>query len=114
MHWDGSQWSVVESPGPGKSNILSDVAALSANDVWAVGYETDINGHSLALIEHWDGSLWSVVKRPGPITDDELYGMDHVPHSNTIIVVGTMYYSSGETGIVLYITNPGGEALPKP
>jgi hypothetical protein len=115
LHWDGSQWSVVESPGPGNNNIfLSDVTALSANDVWAVGYETDIHGNSQKLIEHWDGSLWSVVKSPGPATDDALYGMDHMPQSNNIIVVGTMYYSTGETGTVFYITGPGEEALPKP
>jgi hypothetical protein len=110
LHWDGSQWSVVESPGPGNNNTLSDVAALSGNDVWAVGYETDINGHSQKLIEHWDGTRWSVVKSPGPATDETLYGMDHMPHSNNIIVVGTMYYSTGETGTVLYIINHAGEA----
>lgn len=42
---------------------------------------------------------------PDPTANDALYRMDHVPHSNNIIVVGTMYYSTGETGIVLYITN---------
>ena len=117
LHWDGSRWSVVKNPGLGNSssNSLSDVAALSASDVWAVGYETDINGHSQKLIEHWDGTRWSDVKSPGPATDEALYGMDHVQHSNNIIVVGTMYYSTGETGIVLNVTNPGGEvALPKP
>ncbi len=111
LHWDGSQWSVVASLGPGNTSILSDVTALSTNDVWAVGYNTDTN---LPIIEHWDGTRWSVVKRPGSITNSALYGMDHVPHSDSIIVVGTMYYSTGETGTVLYITNPGGEALPKP
>ncbi len=107
MHWNGKQWSIVESPGLGNYYIsFSDVAALSANDVWAVGYETDNNG---SLIEHWDGAHWNVVKRPGSGTVNALYGMDRVPHSNTIIVVGTTYYSTGETGTVLYITNPDGE-----
>jgi hypothetical protein len=106
LHWDGSQWSVVESPGLGNSETLSDVAALSANDVWAAGYKTDSNGNSQTIIEHWDGSQWSAVKSPDPTTNDALYGMDRVPASNKIIVVGTMYYSTGETGIALYITNP--------
>jgi hypothetical protein len=115
VHWDGSQWSVVESPGLGNSysHTLSDVAALSTNDVWAVGYKTDSNGNSQTLIEYWDGTHWSVVKSPDPTTNDALYGMEHVPHSNNIIVVGTMYYSTGETGTVLYITSLGGEALLK-
>ena len=109
MHWDGAKWSIVESPGFGNNYIFfSDVAALSANDVWAVGYEIDNNG---PLIEHWDGSQWNVVKSPGSGIVNALYGMDSVPHSNTIIVVGTTYYSTGETGTVLYITNPVGEAV---
>jgi hypothetical protein len=56
-HWDGSRWSIVtgaslpsSSSGP-QYTSLSAVAALSANDVWAVG----------SLIEHWNGSAWSVV-----------------------------------------------------
>ena len=106
MHWDGAKWSIVESPGFGKSTPLSDVAALSANDVWAVGYENDNSG---PLIEHWDGAQWSIVKSPGSGTVNALYGMDRVPHSNTIIVVGTTYYSTGETGTVLYITSLGGD-----
>jgi hypothetical protein len=36
--WNGSSWSVVPSPNPGgMSNLLQGVAAVSANDVWAVG-----------------------------------------------------------------------------
>ena len=112
MQWDGAKWSIVENPGFGNSYIsFSDVAALSANDVWAVGYEIDSNG---PLIEHWDGAQWNVVKSPGSGIVNALYGMDRVPHSNTIIVVGTTYYSTGETGTVFYITSLGGEALQKP
>ena len=115
LHWNGSQWSVIESPitSPSLSNIfLTDVAALSTNDVWAVGsVETDTN---VQIIEHWDGTRLSAVKPPGPTTNVALYGMDRVPHSNTIIVVGTTYYSTGETGTVLYITSLSGGALQKP
>src|SRR5207244_3701461 len=54
-HWDGSQWSVVTSPNPDNNqNFLYGVAAVSANDVWAVGYYG-----SGTLTEHWNGSQWS-------------------------------------------------------
>jgi len=115
LHWNGLQWSVVERSitSPGLGNIfLTDVAALSANDVWAVGSEeTDTN---VPLIEHWDGTRLSTINPPGPTINEALYGMDRVPHSNTIIVVGTTYYSTGETGTVLYITSLNGGALQKP
>src|SRR5207244_3460984 len=41
-HWDGSRWSVVPSPNVDTTdNILFGVAAVSANDVWAVGDYAD-------------------------------------------------------------------------
>jgi hypothetical protein len=37
-HWDGTSWSVVSSPNVGTGyNYLEGVAAVSANNVWAVG-----------------------------------------------------------------------------
>lgn len=67
QHWDGAQWSIVSSPSPDKQfNELRGVAAISANDVWAVGYrggtktETPIE----TFILHWNGSAWSQVASP--------------------------------------------------
>ncbi len=63
-HWNGSSWSVVASPNPGtgpNGNALKAVAAVSVNDVWAVGFASGVG----ALIEHWNGSRWSVVANPG-------------------------------------------------
>lgn len=60
-HWNGTQWSHVASPDPfSTANYLLGIAAVSANDVWAVG-GTD----SGTLIEHWNGKQWSIVKNPG-------------------------------------------------
>src|SRR6266702_1089538 len=59
-------WSIVSSPSPGSAhNQLNSVAAVSANDMWAVGgYSSTVNGPFQPLIEHWNGSSWSVVKSP--------------------------------------------------
>src|ERR1700689_5496994 len=43
-------WTVPEAPGTG---VLFSVAALSANNVWAVGQD---NSTGYPLIEHWNGS----------------------------------------------------------
>ncbi len=60
-HWDGKQWSRVYSPNPDSSvNYLLAVAAVSTNDVWAVG-----GNASSTLIEHWDGRNWSIILSPG-------------------------------------------------
>src|SRR5207237_1150006 len=50
-HWNGSAWSVVSSPNPGTGYIqLYGVAAVSASDVWAVGYYSNATGDQ-ALVE---------------------------------------------------------------
>jgi hypothetical protein len=59
-HWNGSAWSVVAGPA-GEDGELRKVAAISANNVWAIGGG---NG-SGQLIEHWNGTAWSIVSNPG-------------------------------------------------
>lgn len=62
LHWDGSVWSIVSSPNDGGNTVgnhLLAAAAVSANDVWSVGY-SELG----TLSEHWDGTQWSVVPTP--------------------------------------------------
>jgi hypothetical protein len=65
-HWDGTQWSIVASPNPPSSleSYLFGVAAVSANNVWAVGSSLPGQGLSPTLIEHWDGTQWSIIPSP--------------------------------------------------
>jgi hypothetical protein len=68
-HWDGTQWSVVQGANPSPTwNDLASIAASSATDVWAVGFQRpEFGGQSTAtLIEHWNGTQWSIVKSPSP------------------------------------------------
>jgi hypothetical protein len=65
-HWDGTKWSVVPSPNPPlgiTGSWLRSATALSANDVWAVGYYR-VGSPLVPLIEHWDGTQWSIVPNP--------------------------------------------------
>jgi hypothetical protein len=41
LHWDGSHWTRVPSPGPGISSELFAVASSSAGNIWAVGIFND-------------------------------------------------------------------------
>ncbi len=67
LHWNGHTWSVVSSPNVGSGfNVLFAAAAVSANDVWAVGEFFSTSTASVqTLIEQWNGSSWSVVSSPG-------------------------------------------------
>lgn len=70
-HWNGTHWSVMSSPNAGAGNVLMQVTAISANNVWAVGYSfatknDQSNDISRTLTEHWDGTRWSIIASPNP------------------------------------------------
>jgi hypothetical protein len=58
-------WTIVISPNPGSSATrLSGVAAVSANDIWAVGHYLPNGGSAFEnLAMHFDGAQWAVVPR---------------------------------------------------
>ncbi len=78
IHWDGAQWSLVDTPTiPVPKVELKSVAAVSSDDVWAVGYSYNPNCGlcSDTLIEQWDGSSWSVIPSPNPGVDNRLHAV---------------------------------------
>jgi hypothetical protein len=76
-----ASWQVVSSPSPGTYNYLNAVAAVSANDVWAVGNAS--TSSTLTLIEHYNGTSWQVVSSPSPgATDNSLNGVTAVNATN--------------------------------
>lgn len=80
-------WSIVPSPNPFTGyNYLNAVAALSANDAWAVGYGANQNGSAAPFSEQWNGTSWQVV--PSPTGGGQLYGIAALA-ANNIWAVGT-------------------------
>ena len=70
LHWNGTAWTIVPSPNPGGNRLdkLHDVAAVSSNNVYAVGEYADTSGREFGTILHWNGSVWSVVPNScGPL-----------------------------------------------
>lgn len=61
IHWDGTQWSMMDTPDPGGSKTNNDlwgVVANSSSDVWAVGsLGNEPNWNTFVL--HWDGAVWT-------------------------------------------------------
>ena len=82
LRWDGAAWTEVPAPNPGSlGGKLFDVAAASADDVWAVGNYVDVtetNNWQQTLILHWDGAGWSEVPSPNLGTEASLYGVTAV------------------------------------
>ncbi|HLJ91962.1 MAG TPA: hypothetical protein VKU02_02085 [Gemmataceae bacterium] len=98
-HWDGTSWTIVTSPNIAPSvtsNFLSGIAAVSATDIWAVGFYTDSTG-THTLTEHWDGTSWSNV--PSPNGSGAASVLNGVAATNTGIIVAVG--ESGPNGLVL-------------
>lgn len=89
-------WRLVNNPNLGAGpNFLRGVEALSANNVWAVGYTTTPPRRT--LVEHWDGTQWSVVSSPNVgAGDNEIIAIDAIS-ANDIWGVG--YYTNTSTGL---------------
>jgi hypothetical protein len=83
-HWDGSKWSVVSSPNLGSGwNQLFGIAALSTNDIWAVG-----SASLQTLTEHWNGTKWSVIPSINPAKFDTSTAATVVPGTSHVWMVG--------------------------
>jgi hypothetical protein len=80
-HWNGTAWSIVRSPTPGAYPTLNAVAARSASDVYAVGFnEPSVNGGvQQGMILRWNGSKWSADTDPTAGTFSPLYGAATLP-----------------------------------
>jgi hypothetical protein len=66
MHWDGTEWRLVDTGVRLTNATLNGVAAIASDDVWAVGSYSDASGTvNLPLAIHWDGADWNQVEVPG-------------------------------------------------
>ena len=95
----GSQaasWQVVSSPSPGTSfDYLNGVAAVSATNLWAVGYSSNSGITYQTLIEHWNGTSWQVVSSPNKGTVQNSLGGVIALSSTNIWAMGYYQNSSG-------------------
>src|SRR6266568_2749759 len=89
-------WRVVSSPSPGAGgNFLASVAAVSANNIWAVGLDVNSNGVQQSLVDHWNGTKWSVVSSPSPGTASNSLRALAVVIANNIWAVGFFTNAGG-------------------
>jgi Subtilase family len=61
-HWNGSAWSLVNTPAVAQPITVLGLRAFSATDIWAVGDRVDQATGGLVgiVILHWDGRTWSL------------------------------------------------------
>lgn len=82
-------WDIVSSPNTGSPhNYFNGVAAIAANDVWAVGGYGNLTTQAQQLIQHWDGLNWTLAATPTLTTTyNELLAISAVS-ANDVWAVG--------------------------
>ena len=89
-HWDGARWTVVPTDHIASAYDLLAVSAVSATDIWAVGY---------GKTAHWDGSTWTAVRRPKVGLISALLGVDALSSSD-VWAVGYSFDETGEHALI--------------
>jgi hypothetical protein len=93
-HWNGQSWTIIPSPNRGADGSqLTGVAAVSPNDIWAVGNSGQGNAVQ-TLIEHWNGSSWSIVDSPNPGASGNYLQAAATISATDVWAVGYYYESS--------------------
>jgi hypothetical protein len=93
-HWNGKKWSIVSSPNqseaPGSLNALTSVTAVSATDLYAVGFfgNAATNGQDETLVEHFDGKNWNIITSPTKGLAQQLNGAFAIPERSDLLAVG--------------------------
>lgn len=93
LHWDGTAWQRVRMPVPSDSAAPGfwGAAAVSSDDVWAVGNVAPAHAPEHGIIDHWNGSRWQLV--PFNVPRSELYGIVALS-ANDVWAVGAASVSS--------------------
>jgi hypothetical protein len=70
-HWNGSAWTIVPAADPGSfEDVLYGAAAVTDDEVWAVGASAGPDGFFHPLVELWNGGTWNAVPITGLGTVD--------------------------------------------
>jgi hypothetical protein len=100
-HWDGSAWQGTTA-GHG---VLTDVAAVSSSNAWAVGYRQSA-GPPRTIIVHWNGRFWNQLL---PSPEGSLQGVAAISSKN-VWAVGTQ----GHRTLILHWNGSSWKRVPSP
>jgi hypothetical protein len=114
MHWNGSNWSPVDTPNVGDNNSLSGVTATGPAAVTAVGAFEDMSSGGAVnrtLAERWNGSSWATLATPNVGTaDNVLRAVAPVPGTADVWAVG-MHLTTGGPSQTLVLRGSDGAPM---
>jgi hypothetical protein len=103
-HWGETGWTRVDSPNIAAINTLLSVTALSADDIWAVGYGETARVQQ-PMIVRWNGTGWAAVAAPQVEGNGVLNGINKLP-GGELIAVGSAGPEGSRRTLVMRYTNP--------
>lgn len=107
-------WQIMDSPNPStQHNELYDLAIISANDIWAVGYSDVYNYVAHTLTMHWDGTAWTAIPSPNPEQNNYLFGVSAVS-PNDIWAVGKVNPMGPERTLAMHWDGTEWSVVPTP
>jgi hypothetical protein len=115
LHWDGTSWRQVSTPPPSRPRgaMLFGVAAISASDVWAVGYL--IKPGPAALVLHWDGQSWHRSVMPNLGSNPSILSGVTASSASNVWAVGHLQSRPGQTAsLILHWNGAAWTRLPSP
>lgn len=110
--WDGTTWTWFDLrpllPAPATGSTITDIAAIAADDVWAVGRDFDVDaGRTVALLLHWDGTDWSRVEAPAEPVNVTLEAVV-ARASDDVYAAGTRFaFADGTSAWLLHFDGDG-------
>jgi hypothetical protein len=107
--WNGTSLSAVPTPAPDPGQVVTSrftgIAAVSANDIVAVGVIGSTLIDTQTLIEQWNGTSWSIASSPSPsTTENYLYAVTALS-DGTVVAVGTQRDNTTDINIPLILQN---------
>jgi len=110
LHWNGTDWTRQASPSPSRAgvasvNTLNGVSAVSASNVWAVGFYGRITaqgGVDKPLILHWNGTRWTRAASPSFSGSSGLFGVAALSHTDAWAAGGTLPNKAIGTTVILH------------
>lgn len=109
--WNGKHWHNSATPNPGTSNEVFGVDGASPNDVWSVGWYSQLHS-AQSLIMHWDGSAWTQVQPPLAVSAP-LYDIS-AASANDIWAVGYYLSDQGQRTLILHYNGSTWSQVPSP
>ncbi len=106
-HWNGTSWDPsVQAPTGGYHTQVYGIGAVSASNVWAVGFQYTIGDDTEeALIDHYNGTSWSNTALPDFGSNEIVFDVDGSSASN-VWAVGRRYNAAANGGNGAYQTLP--------